>query len=138
MCKVGEFNRSQASLTSPEALAALRDLPNTDPDLYQELTSQSRDPVDDVQEDLFNDEDHDYCDESDVPVEVLIDHVISAGVAPLPAGFAATEDGSLARSGSAEDTELDVNADDLPVATRRAKRSGKKNTLYAGAVWEEH
>jgi hypothetical protein len=38
MCRVGEFNLSQASLTSPAALTALRQLANTNTALYHENT----------------------------------------------------------------------------------------------------
>jgi hypothetical protein len=78
-----------------------------------------------------------YDDESDVPVDLLISHVMSRGVAPLPAGFGVTEDGSLVRNGVAEDPEIDVSIEDLPLSIRRGKRTGKKNTLYSGDVWED-
>jgi hypothetical protein len=38
MCHVGEFNLSQASLTSPAALTALWQLANTNTTLYHEIT----------------------------------------------------------------------------------------------------
>ncbi|KAJ6583257.1 hypothetical protein B0H10DRAFT_2235008 [Mycena sp. CBHHK59/15] len=85
-----------------------------------------------------NEEDLTYNDESDVPIEVLINHVTSGGVAPLPDGFVVGEDGDLARNGAAEDLELDVVADDLPLAVRRPKRATKAPTQYGGdEMWEE-
>ncbi|KAJ7343068.1 hypothetical protein DFH08DRAFT_811388 [Mycena albidolilacea] len=60
--------------------------------------------------------------------------VISRGVAALPAGFAVTEDGSLGRNGAAEDPEIDVAADDLPLSVRRGKRSGKKTHRTVGTL----
>ncbi|KAJ7826072.1 hypothetical protein B0H14DRAFT_2596093 [Mycena olivaceomarginata] len=93
-----------------------------------------RKPTEDVIEEcIFEEEEEDcYNDESDVPVDVMISHAILRGVAALPAGFAVTEDGSLVLNGAAEDPEIDVAADDLPLSVRRGKRSGKKNTLYSG------
>ncbi|KAJ6523242.1 hypothetical protein DFH09DRAFT_1330120 [Mycena vulgaris] len=140
MCAAGEFNCSQASLTSPAALAALRELPKTNPALHLELTGQTHPTIEIDKEDLFSkDEENLYNDESDVPVEVVINHVTSRGAAALPAGFATTDDGSIARIGAAEDTELDVNVDDLPLAVRRPKRSEKKVARFGGeGAWEEY
>ncbi|KAJ6615663.1 hypothetical protein B0H10DRAFT_2255135 [Mycena sp. CBHHK59/15] len=141
LCSVGPFNCSHASLTSTAALAALRDLPKTNCALHCELTGEAEAREEIVNEDLFaeNEEDLTYNDESDVPIEVLINHVTSGGVAPLPDGFVVGEDGDLARNGAAEDPELDVVADDLLLAVRRPKRATKAPTQYGGdEMWEEH
>ncbi|KAJ7314722.1 hypothetical protein DFH08DRAFT_821047 [Mycena albidolilacea] len=50
----------------------------------------------------------------------------------LPAGFTCNSSGDLERSSAAEDTELDVNPADLPLATRRAKRNEKAPSRYSG------
>ncbi|KAJ6591916.1 hypothetical protein B0H10DRAFT_2233171 [Mycena sp. CBHHK59/15] len=105
------------------------------------LTGEAEAREEIVNQDLFaeNEEDLTYNDESDVPIEVLINHVTSGGVAPLPDGFVVGEDGDLARNGAAEDLELDVVADDLPLAVRRPKRATKAPTQYGGdEMWEEH
>ncbi|KAJ6606756.1 hypothetical protein B0H10DRAFT_1956845 [Mycena sp. CBHHK59/15] len=141
LCSVGPFNCSHASLTSTAALAALRDLRKTNLALHCELTGEAEAREEIVNEDLFaeNEEDLTYNDESDVPIEVLINHVTSGGVAPLPDGFVVGEDGDLARNEASEDPELDVVADDLPLAVRRAKRATKAPTQYGGdEMWEEH
>jgi hypothetical protein len=134
---VGQFNCSQSSLTSQAALAALRDLPNTNPALYLELSGSTKLPEEIDKGDLFsaNDEAFDYNDESDVTVNVVVDHVMSGGVG-APAGFALTDDGSLIRNGAAEDSEVNV-IDDLPLAVR-PRRGEKKNTLYHADIWEEY
>ncbi|KAM6492214.1 hypothetical protein JOM56_009856, partial [Amanita muscaria] len=44
MCRIGEFNCSQESLTSSQALAVLRELPKANPNLHKEISSQE-DPV---------------------------------------------------------------------------------------------
>jgi hypothetical protein len=43
--------------------------------------------------------------------------------------------GSLVRNGAAEDSEVNVVIDDLPLAVRRTTRSEKKND---SGKWEEH
>ncbi|KAJ6591422.1 hypothetical protein B0H10DRAFT_1960749 [Mycena sp. CBHHK59/15] len=48
-------------------------------------------------------------------------------------------DGSHVRSGAAEDSELDVVADDLLLVLSRSKHTVKKPGLYGGdIIWEEH
>ncbi|KAF8185627.1 hypothetical protein K438DRAFT_1765849 [Mycena galopus ATCC 62051] len=127
VCEAGPFNLSHVSLTSPEALAALRDLPNKNPALHQELTAARVMPGNTEVEELPFPSDHQmpYDDESDVPLE-------------LPDGFAVDEAGNLARDGVVEDTELDIVANDLPLAARRRKRSTKAPNPYGGKdMWEE-
>ncbi|KAF7371625.1 DDE superfamily endonuclease [Mycena venus] len=138
LCAAGPFNRSQASLASPAALAALRDLPNTNPTLHAELNGLSTPAEDVVQKNLFskNEESYDYNDESDVPVDIVIGYVMLRGLDALPTGFAVAEDGGIVRNGTAEDTEVDVAADDLPLAVRRPKRVLQANTSYSGKEWE--
>ncbi|KAJ7702622.1 hypothetical protein B0H16DRAFT_1748176 [Mycena metata] len=137
LCAAGEFNCSQESLTSPAALAALRDLPNTNPALYAEFMGTLA-PVEDLfEENIFAPEEENFNDESDVPVDVVIDHVINRGLSNLPPGFSVAEDGSVVRNGAAEDDELNIEVDDLPLSLRRPKRVDKKNTRY-GDDWEEH
>jgi hypothetical protein len=41
MCRVGTFNQSHVSLTSPEALTALRKLAISNPTLYKEFTAST-------------------------------------------------------------------------------------------------
>ncbi|KAJ6606771.1 hypothetical protein B0H10DRAFT_1956858 [Mycena sp. CBHHK59/15] len=94
-----------------------------------------------ILKDLFaeNEEDLTYNDESDVPIEVLINHVTSGGVAPLPDGFVVGEDGDLARNEASEDPELDVVADDLPLAVRRGEACNQSTHPVRGdEMWEEH
>ncbi|KAJ7731757.1 hypothetical protein B0H16DRAFT_1733125 [Mycena metata] len=130
-------DRCIASLTSPAALAVLRDLPNTNPALYAELMGNLAPAEDTFEENLFAPEEEDFNDESDIPVDVVIDHVINRGLRNLPPGFAIAEDGSIIRNGAAEDDELNIEVDDLPLSLRRPKRTDKKNTRY-GDDWEEH
>ncbi|KAJ7258009.1 hypothetical protein C8J57DRAFT_1646529 [Mycena rebaudengoi] len=138
MCAVGPFNSSHASLTSPAALAALRELPKTNPTLHMELTGMAAAPPEDENEDLLAEDEEliAYDDESDVPVEVLVKRVISRGIAALD-GFVVMEDGDLAWNGVAEDAELDVVVVDLPLGRRQ--RQKKKLKLPGGDdMWEAY
>ncbi len=74
MCHMGNFNQFQASLTLPEALAALRDLPRSNPALYAELTSGDDKGIllsTTVKEPVFTSDSVE--DECDIPVEVVVD-----------------------------------------------------------------
>ncbi|KAF8144611.1 hypothetical protein K438DRAFT_1782680 [Mycena galopus ATCC 62051] len=132
VCEADLFNSSHASLTSPEVLVALRDLPNKIPALHQELTAARVMPGDTEVEELpFPlDDQMPYNDESDVPLKVLINHVKAGNSSKLPDRFAVDEAGNLARYGVAEDTELDIVANDLPLAVRHRKRSTKAPNPY--------
>ncbi|KAJ6590815.1 hypothetical protein B0H10DRAFT_2197604 [Mycena sp. CBHHK59/15] len=87
----------KVSLTSPAALAALRDLPKTNPTLHLELTGLTTPPEEIENEDLFSKDEEDltYNDESDVLAQVVINHVVSRGAADLPDGFKLDSDKNL-------------------------------------------
>jgi len=107
MCRVGTFNQSHASLTSPEALTALRKLATSNPALYKEFTSSTHNNTagEDTEPDYFAElEDSGVVDESDTPVDVAIEHIIDES-ASAPRGFLLREDGSLAHSGRVEDPD---------------------------------
>ncbi|KAJ6561032.1 hypothetical protein B0H10DRAFT_2240114 [Mycena sp. CBHHK59/15] len=140
LCAVGTFNCSHASLTSSAASTALRELPQTNRALHLGLTGEREMREEIVNEDLFaeNEEDLTYNDESGIPIAVLVKHVVSGGLAALPEGFMVAEDGNLARNGAAEDSELNVNAEDLLLTVRRPKRSAKAPRQYGGhEMWEQ-
>ncbi|KAJ7136231.1 hypothetical protein C8R46DRAFT_1047681 [Mycena filopes] len=137
MCRTGtgDFNLSQESLTSPEALALLRTLHTDHPALYEEFT-QGRKAVDTnpVEEDAYADPVDDDCD---VPVKVLVEHIASAG-AVVAETFAVAEDGGLVRAGNAEMSDAEEE-DEVPAPVLgRGKRSKFANKLYTGPAWEGH
>ena len=107
MCRVGTFNQSHASLTLPEALTALRKLTTSNPVLYKEFTSSTHNNTtgEDTELDYFAElEDGGVVDESDTPVDVVIEHIIDES-ASAPQGFLLREDGSLAHSGRVENPD---------------------------------
>ena len=107
MCRIGTFNQSHASLTSPEALTALRKLATSNPTLYKEFTASTHNNTagEDTEPDYFAElDDSGVVDESDTPVDVAIEHIIDES-ARAPRGFLLRENGSLARSGKIEDPD---------------------------------
>jgi hypothetical protein len=109
--RVGNFNQSHASLTSPEALTALQKLATSNPSLCKELTASTHNTADeDIEPDYFAElEDSGVVNKSDTPVDVAIKHIIDES-ASSPRGFLLHEDGSLARSGRVEDPDDVDNA----------------------------
>jgi hypothetical protein len=93
MCRVGEFNCSQASLTSREALSALRQLPKTNPSLYEQFNGiydNSAAPADGVEPEFS--EGIDIIDDSDIPVDVIASQIVDED---LVQGFEADSDGHI-------------------------------------------
>jgi hypothetical protein len=139
MCRVGDFNLSQACLTSPEALAALRRLPTDNPTLYATLTQTSTD-TDSVilasEEDLFGDADvYNNCD---VPLDIIAQHITSGG-SSVPDLFSVGEDGSLARAGDAEKSDAEgETVAKSPAVLGRGQRTRIVAKRYQGPIWEEH
>src|SRR5215471_18894397 len=106
MCKVGEFNCSQASLTSGEALNALRQLPKTNPSLYKQFTGECEDKanLEDETEPEFSADD-DTNDDSDIPIDVIVSQIAEGEIGP---GFEASADGRIERTGLAEDVDVEI------------------------------
>jgi hypothetical protein len=100
-CRIGDFNCSQGSLTSANALAALRELPQSNPNLHNALTKSELNCDDEAEPDFSEDNDT-VEDDSDIPVAVVAAHVISGGAEVLE-GFGVNEVGSLVCSAAVED-----------------------------------
>ena len=79
-------------------------------------------------------------DDSDVPLDVVSDHLLSGGSA-VATNFAVAEDGGISRSGSAEaseDEDEDEGEDGEPPVLGRGQRKRIPVRRYQGPVWEEH
>src|SRR6267154_5168305 len=105
MCRVGEFNLSHASLTSAVALTALRELPNTNPTLYHQITGGKTQESTGAEDDFPEEEDEPIEYNSDIPVEVITAQIISGGSVAME-GFKVDDDGSIVRTGVAEETDV--------------------------------
>ncbi|KAF8135952.1 hypothetical protein K438DRAFT_1997083 [Mycena galopus ATCC 62051] len=135
MCRVGDFNLSQASLTSAEALAALRHLPTENLTLYAALTQTSADtdsvtPAGD--ENLFRDVD--VYGDCDLPLDVVAQYITSGG-SSVPDLFSVGEDGSLARGDDAE--KLDPEGE-TPAVLGRVQRKKIAVKCYQAPIWDDH
>src|SRR6267378_2477418 len=109
LCAIDGFNLSHASMTSPEALLALRELPRTNPTLYDEISAnRSIGEENEVEEDTFSPENEiDGSDETDIPTEVVRSLVVSNG-RNIGDGYGLDNDGTIVRVrvGTAEGTSL--------------------------------
>ncbi|KAJ6456514.1 hypothetical protein C8R45DRAFT_580223, partial [Mycena sanguinolenta] len=137
MCRVGNWNLSYASLTSPEALAGLRNLRTTNPTLHAALTQTSDlAVVEGAEEEAYaNREVYDDCD---VPLSIVSAH-LSAHGSSVETNFAVGDDGGITRSGNAETSEAEDEEDDMPPPVLgRGQRKRVPARRYQGPVWEEH
>ncbi|KAG1736862.1 uncharacterized protein EDB91DRAFT_494654, partial [Suillus paluster] len=140
LCKAGEDDKSNLSfesLTSIETLRDLRDLPHTDPDMWQRIqlrsttatTSSNDDPVD---TEVSLPEDHmvesDGVDD-EAPLEVVPEHIMS-GKTYVPEGYIMDSDGSLIVDGAADKhCEVILPSEGIEEAGR-GKRRHIANTQY--------
>lgn len=147
MCRVGDFNLSQASLTSVAALSALRELPKTNPALHREFTGETTAEPDSFEGDFKeNSEDDSLVGEcsSDIPVDVVVSYIMS-NRSIVAEGFEVDGMGSIVRTGVAEETEmidegLDENPDTrdvLEVPLGRGLRVKIASNKY-GQEWESY
>ena len=106
---VGDLNCSHTSLTSPDTLAALRELPKTNPRLHRELlgVDETSPPLvdnSDPEEEPFADE---VEDDSDIPIATVASHMAS-GRLDVGEGFEVLGDGGIGRVGLAEETDVEM------------------------------
>jgi hypothetical protein len=135
MCRAGDFNLSHTSLTSAPALAALRELPVTNPTLHQEISTGKTNTKDDLDDEpAFSIETPD--NSCDIPINIVRSTVMSDGVVSAD-GFAIDDEGGIIRTGVAEETEGDEGARASPVELGRGRRTKTGTTKY-GSEWEEH
>ncbi|KAJ7762101.1 hypothetical protein B0H16DRAFT_1455723 [Mycena metata] len=138
MCAVGPWNCSHASLTSPEALAGLRELRTTNPTLHAELTQTDvAQPditsIDSVQDDDPFEGDVAVYDDCDIPLDVVSAHLTSSG-SSIATNFSVSANGGITRSGDAEASDAEEEVAPLGRGQRRKIVARR----YQGALWEEH
>jgi hypothetical protein len=136
MCRVGDFNGSQASLTSVDVLTALRNLPKSNPALYKQFTGETEGTmtVNEPEEPAFF-ENEVIDDDSDIPMDVILSHIMEEGIGH---GFEAKDDGQIERTGIAEDVESEIAAVAAPLILGRGKRTKTTSTRYSTLAWEQH
>ena len=122
-------------MTSVAARARLRDLKETNPDFWKELTTcENRIPSenDPQPEDIVDSENDSVEDDSDVPLRVLIQELTEKKVRK---GFAINEMGALVANSEAERFEgtsgpADGGIDNVDKGLGRGKRQKHRNRLY--------
>ncbi|KAH9971063.1 hypothetical protein BJV74DRAFT_889431 [Russula compacta] len=133
MCHVGNFNCSQASLTSLDALTALRNLPKSNPTLYKQFTGKCEDiPTADGEEEPTFFEGEEIDDDSDIPMEVIRSQVMENG---LGQGFETNEEGQIERNGIAEDIEAKITI--LAVLLMGCGQRTKTASTWYTSAWEQ-
>jgi hypothetical protein len=109
MCHMGEFNCSQESMTSAGALAALQELPHTNPTLHSALEQVRSEPVSsepDFEEDPAFQEGE--GDDVEVPVTVVVSHVVSEATM-IAEGYGVDDNGRLAWMGETDEIEKEAD-----------------------------
>jgi hypothetical protein len=140
LCRTGNFNLSHASLTSAQALSALRELPTTNPTLYSEITrSEVGDTMTD-NEPAFSADIQGEDDGCDIPVDIIRSVIMSEG-SVVAEGFKIDDRGSIVRMGDVEEFggagEKDEENELPPVVLGRGHRA-KIGSMRYDADWEEH
>src|ERR1700679_3769314 len=115
MCRTGKFNMSYESLTSYEARQKLRDLKETDPKFWDQLTQKAALDVDiPANKHIAEDEDATdplFEDDSDLPCDEVVANVLGS----QPAGVRLTTFGDMTSTAAAallEPYTRDVACDD--------------------------
>jgi hypothetical protein len=131
-------------LTSPEALAALHNLPTTNHVLYCELSGA---PTTDYEGDDIEDAEPVFSDivdnDSDIPVDVVLDHVLSGGC-DIKDGFAVALSGEISQLGSSKDADAEDDVTELTkvsvvksLGCGHQRKTAPKRLGNIGA-WEAH
>ncbi|KAJ7174864.1 hypothetical protein C8R46DRAFT_1031457 [Mycena filopes] len=140
MCRVAEWNLSQASLTYPAALAALRNLRNTHPALHAALNQTAvAIPDDEITKEVFTESDL-RDDDSDIPLNVVTGLLRSGDALTVTPNFAIAEAGGITRAGDAELPDAEQSEEEIsePQARGRGQRKKIAACRYLGSAWEEH
>lgn len=140
MCRIGKFNCLHVSMTSPEALKALWQLPIDNPVLHQELSNPT---IQVGPTAIIGEEDTPFTDDpsdgSDIPVDSVIEHAF--GNQNLDGFDIDNDDGSILRATYAEtpDAELLEDSSAVPLEQSRPCRNCKKPVPHGGlSAWEEY
>ncbi|KAG0701718.1 hypothetical protein DFH29DRAFT_1000029 [Suillus ampliporus] len=145
MCTVRGFNLSFECLVGFQARDRLRNLKNTDPEFWKELTGPNEQDVDVSMdttkiEDETHQEEPNFDDDSDLPCTAIVADVLGQNA---PSGIAVDADGKLTSTVEAEKLMFEVlpavgvssidDEDGEELGHGRRKR--KPNTLYAHSFW---
>ena len=124
-------------MTSPDALLALRELPRTNPTLYDEISANRSvgEETNEVEEDAFSPENEiDGSDGSEIPTEVVRSLVVSDG-RTIDDGYGLDKDGTIVRVGAAEGASLIEDKGTVELGRGHRAKTGSKRY---GGDWEGH
>ncbi len=139
-CEAAGMNLSYESLTSFATREELRQLRETDPAFWEELTrydSVAELPEEDIEVAEDIEEEDEEGDDSDVPVWAVVDHVLRG---KAPTGTRMMPAGILAASGEAEspDEVEEQEQEEQPEDMGRGKRRKVENKRYNGDEFWKH
>ena len=142
MCHVGDFNLLQDSLISVAALTAFCEFLKTNAALYCEITGETEAEIAGNEDDLVEDDDIPDKYGSDIPIDVIISHIVSDGLISI-AGFGVGNHGGIVRTGTAEDPETVADEPVKGGVTEATHILGcghrtKVGPSKYGPAWERH
>lgn len=133
LCRAGDFNLSHASLTSAQALTALRELPTTNLTLHSEISAGKTDVnAHDLNEPAFPVDAPN--DGSDIPIDVVRSAVMSEGVI-VDESFEIDDHGAIFRTGVAkglEEIEAVENIGPVVLGRGRRQKLGQRSRERSG------
>jgi hypothetical protein len=143
LCTVRDWNLSYTCLTSFNMRQALRNMNDTNPEFWNELTKRKPEELPLPEETKIMPEDttaeleNEDLDDSEVPIKAV---VASLDKNKLPKGIAPREGGLLMSVHAAESLDLPQHIGDttMPEKSGPGKRRHKLNTLYRAADFWRH
>jgi hypothetical protein len=126
--------------------AKLRQLKETDPEFWKELTSKYAEelaPPENVPQPEDDVEDLGTLDDSDVPLKLLTRELTAQGTVAQATGYTITEGGasvsnSLAERFEEEDVQMKADSDSVDKDLGRGKRRKQSNRLYSTKTFWMH
>jgi hypothetical protein len=140
-CAFRGWNLSYACITGAAARVKLRELNQTDPVFWKELTIQKFDDnvpsenIPQLEDDIVVDEDIG-IDDSDVPLKVLVQEL--ADKPKMTSGYIVSEEGGFISSALAEQFEDEVETEVVDKKLGRGKRRKQANRLYSAKNFWMH
>jgi hypothetical protein len=124
--------------------AKLRQLKETDPEFWKELTSKYAEelaPPENVPQPEDDAEDLGTLDDSDVPLKLLTRELTDQGTVTQTTGYIISEGGAIVSNSLAEQFEEEdvlTNTDDCDKERGRGKRVKQTNRLYSSQTFWMH
>ncbi|KAH7903597.1 hypothetical protein BJ138DRAFT_1020371 [Hygrophoropsis aurantiaca] len=135
----GSFDLSYESLTSREAREVLRELPQTDPEFFKELTQSRRGPKPNLttDEERLADSENDtqgegISDDSEVPLSVVMQYVGEQETLVVESTYKCDEDGQLLSTAESEETVMETSTAGDTDALNPSEKAPPKEEMGRG------